>query len=62
MLQVNSMLFGKPELHYSTAEAVPLSCRTAVLVAAVPIVVLGVFIPAPIHSLLQLAAQQLGGH
>lgn len=60
MRQVNSMLFGKPELH-TTAEAVPLSCRTAVLVAAVPVVVLGVFIPAPIHSLLQLAAQQLGG-
>ena len=61
MLQVNSMLFGKPELHYSTAEAVPLSCRAAVLLAAAPIVVLGVFIPSPVHSLLQLAAQQLGG-
>lgn len=61
MLQVNSMVFGKPELH-STAEAIPLSCRTAVVLAAIPIVVLGVFIPAPIHSLLQLAAQQLGGH
>ena len=60
MRQVNGMLFGEPELH-TTAEAVPLSCRTAVLVAAVPVVVLGVFIPAPIHSLLQLAAQQLGG-
>lgn len=61
MRQVNGMLFGKPELH-STAKAVPLSCRTAVLVAAVPVALLGVFIPAPIHSLLQLAAQQLGGH
>jgi len=61
MLQVNSMLFGKPELHYSTAEAIPLTCRTAVLVAALPVAVLGVFIPTPIHSLLQLAAQQLGG-
>ena len=61
MLHVNSMLFGKPESH-STAEAVPLSCRTAVVVAAIPVVVLGVYIPAPIHSLLQLAAQQLGGH
>ena len=60
MRQVNNMLFGKPELH-STAEAVPLSCRTAVLVAAIPVVVLGVYIPGPMHSLLQLAAQQLGG-
>jgi len=62
MLQVNSMLFGKPELQYSTAEPIPLTCRTAVLVAALPVAVLGVFIPTPIHSLLQLAAQQLGGH
>jgi hydrogenase-4 component F len=60
MLQVNSMLFGKPELH-SAAEAIPLSCRSAVLLAAIPVVVLGVFVPSPIHSLLQLAAQQLGG-
>ena len=60
MRQVNSMLFGKPALH-STAEATPLSCRTAVLVAAIPVVVLGVYIPGPMHSLLQLAAQQLGG-
>jgi hydrogenase-4 component F len=61
MLQVNSMLFGEPESPYSKAEEAPLRCRTAVLVAAVPVVVLGVFIPAPIHSLLQIAAQQLGG-
>ena len=60
MWQVNSMLFGKTELH-STVEAVPLSCRSAVLLAAIPVVVLGVFVPSPIHSLLQLAAQQLGG-
>lgn len=61
MLQVNSMLFGRsrPDI---TVAPLPLSCRTAVLAAAVPVVVLGVFIPAPLHSLLQLAAQQLGGH
>jgi len=61
MRHVNGMLFGKPE---STApvERVPLSSRTAVLLAAVPVVVLGVYIPGPVHSLLQLAAQQLGGH
>lgn len=60
MLQVNSMVFSKPALD-STAEVIPLSCRTAVVLAATPVVVLGIFIPVPIHSLLQLAAQQLGG-
>lgn len=60
MLQVNSMLFGKSEL-YSSAEVTPLSCRTAFVIGAIPIVMLGVYIPQPIHSLLTLAAQQLGG-
>ncbi len=33
----------------------------AVLAAAAPVVLLGVYMPAPVHDLLQLAAQQLGG-
>jgi hydrogenase-4 component F len=61
MRQVNGMLFGKPE-STSPVVRVPLSCRTAVVLAAIPVVVLGVYIPGPVHSLLQLAAQQLGGH
>ncbi len=60
MLQVNGMIFGKSEV-YSSAEEAPLSCRTAVVLGAIPILFLGVFIPHPIHSLLVLAAQQLGG-
>lgn len=60
-LQVNSMLFGKPD-PAATVEKVPWSCRTAVVIAALPVVVLGVYIPGPVHSLLTLAAQQLGGH
>ncbi|MFZ0635101.1 MAG: proton-conducting transporter membrane subunit [Candidatus Acidiferrales bacterium] len=60
MLQVNRMVFGRPDLpHVPTV--VPRSCWIAIAVAAVPVVVLGVYIPAPVHSLLQLAAQQLGG-
>jgi len=61
MRHVNGMLFGKPEAT-APVERVPLSCRTAVVLAAVPVVVLGVYIPGPVHSLLELAAQQLGGH
>jgi hydrogenase-4 component F len=60
MLQVNGMLFGQPETAASAAY-LPLSCRTAVCFAAIPVVVLGVYIPGPLHSLLTLAAQQLGG-
>lgn len=58
---VNRMVFGKPLAPY-TVEPLPLSCRLAVILAAAPVVVLGVYIPVPVHNLLQLAAQQLGGH
>jgi hydrogenase-4 component F len=58
---VNRMVFGKPLAPY-TVESLPVSCKLAVILAAAPVVVLGVYIPAPVHSLLQLAAQQLGGH
>jgi hydrogenase-4 component F len=61
MLQVNNMLLGRPTSNCQVAQ-VPLSCRAAVLAGIVPIILLGVFVPAPVHSLLQLAAQQLGGH
>jgi hydrogenase-4 component F len=61
MLQVNTMLFGKGRADLKVGHLPP-SCRTAVLAAAAPVIVLGVFVPAPVHALLQLAAQQLGGH
>ena len=60
MMHVNSMIFGKPAVPRSK-KPLPVSCRFAVLVAAAPVVLLGVYIPAPVHYLLQLAAQQLGG-
>ena len=58
---VNRMVFGKPLVPY-TVESLPVSCKVAVILAAAPVLVLGVYIPVPVHSLLQLAAQQLGGH
>jgi len=57
---VNRMAFGTPTgpvLRLS----LPASCRIAVLGAAVPVVLLGIYIPAPVNELLQLAARQLGG-
>ncbi len=60
-LQINRMLFGNPE-PASTRVPLPASVKTAILIAAAPVVVLGVYIPGPVHSLMTLAAQQLGGH
>jgi hydrogenase-4 component F len=61
MLQANRMAFGRPEARAESVE-VPPTCRFAVVVGAIPVVVLGVYIPGPVHQLLVLAAQQLGGH
>jgi hydrogenase-4 component F len=61
MWHVNRMVFGRPATHY-VAESLPVSCRLAVVVAALPVILLGVYIPVPVHDLLQLAARQLGGH
>jgi hydrogenase-4 component F len=60
MWHVNRMAFGRPATHY-VAESLPVSCRLAVVVAALPVILLGVYIPVPVHDLLQLAARQLGG-
>lgn len=57
---VNRMVLGKPETP-ALAYELPASCRFTVWAAAVPVLVLGVYIPTPVHSLLQLAAHQLGG-
>jgi NADH:ubiquinone oxidoreductase subunit 4 (subunit M) len=60
MWHVNHMVFGRPATPYSV-EPMPISCRLAVVAAALPVVLLGVYIPVPVHDLLHLAALQLGG-
>jgi hydrogenase-4 component F len=62
MSHVNRMVFGRPAATSYSAATLPLSCRFTVLAAAAPVVLLGVYVPVPVHNLLQLAAQQLGGH
>ena len=62
LMHVNRMTFGEASTAFDGQKLLPPSCRIAVLVAAVPVLVLGVYIPAPVNDLLQLAAHQLGGH
>jgi hydrogenase-4 component F len=66
MAHVNRMVFGAPangppqQAHAGTktpaAFRLPFSCRLALLLAAVPVLVLGVYVPKPLHDLLTLAA------
>lgn len=69
MLHLNRMVFGAPadagaEKDQSASETVtpfslPTSCRVALILAAVPVLVLGVYVPAPLHRLLTMAASAL---
>jgi hydrogenase-4 component F len=61
LMHVNRMAFGEPGTDHR-AKSLPASCRIAVVLAALPVAVLGIYIPAPVNDLLQLAARQLGGH
>jgi hydrogenase-4 component F len=65
MAHVNRMVFGAPgnagskENHPVPEPAgafqLPFSCRVALILAGVPVLVLGVYIPQPLHDLLTLA-------
>jgi hydrogenase-4 component F len=62
MRHVNQMVFGAddPETEDSPQGAhqrLPLTCRLTLLLGAVPVLVLGVWLPSPLHSLVQQAAQ-----
>jgi hydrogenase-4 component F len=61
MWQVNRMVFGRSAAP-CLADPLPVSCRVAVVAGALPVILLGVYMPVPVHNLLQLAARQLGGH
>jgi hydrogenase-4 component F len=69
MVHLNRMVFGAPvdaasEQHHSGPEKVatfqlPFSCRLALILAAVPVFLLGVYVPKPLHDLLTMAAAAL---
>ncbi len=58
---LNRMVFGNAALAgtHTVAIKLPLSCVTTLFLAAAPIIVLGVYMPPPLHRLLQMAAQSL---
>jgi hydrogenase-4 component F len=69
MLHLNRMVFGirefdapargHPDREDGEKFRLPFSCRLALILAAVPVLVLGVYIPKPLHDLLTLAAAAL---
>ena len=60
LLQVNRMVFGQPTIQPAPVrKTLPFTCVLALIVAAIPILVLGVYQPSPLHKLLALAASNL---
>lgn len=68
MLHVNRMVFGGRENGAAEAPAaepngryrLPFSCGLALILAGIPVLLLGVYIPRPLHELLLAAASVLG--
>lgn len=58
LFQVNHMVFGKPT--EVSRNSVPAKCLAALVIIALPVVLLGVYIPAPVHGLLHSAVHSLG--
>jgi hydrogenase-4 component F len=66
LLHVNRMVFGRPAetpvpVHASTTTAptLPFTCVLTLILAAIPILVLGLYQPAALHDLLTVAASNL---
>jgi len=56
MFHVNRMVFGKPSEDSPKPAALPATCVLALALASVLIIFLGLYLPAPLHALLRLAA------
>jgi hydrogenase-4 component F len=59
LLQIGRMIFGVPEPLIIEAPA-PLSCRATLVLAALPLTLLGLYVPAAFQGLLHAAAAALG--
>ena len=59
MYQINRMVFGKTSAPKNST-ALPMSCKVTLVIAIVPVVVMGLYIPNALHNLLRLAAITMG--
>jgi hydrogenase-4 component F len=60
MLHVNQMVFGATE-NIQRAMSLPRSCVLTLAVAAIPLIIIGIYVPAPLQDLLRAAASAMGG-
>jgi hydrogenase-4 component F len=60
MYHVNAMVFSPP-MRDSPAAPLPRSCKATLVLAAVPLVVIGIYVPPVFQDLLHAAATAMGG-
>jgi hydrogenase-4 component F len=60
MLHVNRMAFGTPSVNTAMPDT-PVSCAATLALAAIPLLAIGIYVPAPLHDLLKTAAAAMGG-
>jgi len=60
MFHINRMVFGLPSSNRAPFSA-PLPCKATLAVAAVPLLVIGIYVPGPLQRLLMAAASAMGG-
>jgi hydrogenase-4 component F len=60
LLHVSRMVFGEPAPAAAPRHALPAACTVTLLVAAIPVLLLGVYQPPMLHRLITLAASSLG--
>jgi hydrogenase-4 component F len=60
MFHVNRMVFGTSGRD-TAALVMPRSCNATLVLAAIPLVVIGLYVPAPLQDLLRAAAAAMGG-
>ena len=62
MYQLGQVVFGETtDAAAGTVSPAPLTCRLALLIAAVPVLVFGVYLPARLGELIRTAAVLMGG-
>lgn len=61
MFHVNRMAFGAPRTGDAVISLLPLSCKAALAIAAIPLIAIGIYIPATLQHLLRAAAAAMGG-
>jgi hydrogenase-4 component F len=60
LIHINSMVFGRPDGNPAPPRVhLPFTSVLALVIAAIPIVIFGVYLPEPLHRLLGLAASTL---